>query len=279
MPRQLTVKDVHAEVERRVLAAAPPLESVPRNAGVPLVRAQAEGSAAVDVFLYDFIGGWFGLTAAQLVAELQPHQGRALRVHINSPGGDVFDGLAIYNTLVQWAGEVETVIEGLAGSIAGVIALAGSPVSMAPASFFMIHEPEGAAAGNAARMRRLAALLDKSTGVLAEVYRGKSGAPLMDVRAWMAAETWYTAEEARAAGFVDAVLDAEPEAVAAAVSFDLSAFAHVPAALAAPRRAERPKPPPPVPPGPPAPVPSALAAPVRERFAALARSLNYLVGA
>jgi ATP-dependent protease ClpP protease subunit len=263
----VSAHEVAEEVERRT---ARPVQHVAANSGHPLLRAQA-AEATADLYLYDAIGGFFGLSAAQVVAELRELEAARLRVHINSPGGDVFDGLAIFNSLTQWPGEVETVVEGLAGSIAGIIALAGRTVSMAPASFLMIHEPHGVAVGNAARMRHLGALLDKASGVLADVYAAKSGAPLADVRSWMAAETWYTAPEAVAAGLADAIL-AEPVAGApeALAAFDLSGLAHVPAQLAAPT--PRPKPRPPAPP--PRPTP----APARARAALLAQSLGYLVG-
>jgi ATP-dependent protease ClpP protease subunit len=236
-----------------------PAAEAPRVA----LRAEADGESA-DLYLYDSIGGWFGLNAAQVIAELRQLQAARLRVHINSPGGDVFDGLAIYNTLKSWDGEVETLVEGLAASIAGVIALAGRTVTMAPASFFMIHEPHGLAIGGAARMRHLADLLDQTGGLLADIYAAKTGAPRADVRGWMGAETWYTAAEAAAAGFADALLEADPapEPARAAASFDLSLFQHVPVALARPA-ASRPTP---------------MPARARERAATLARSFRYLVG-
>jgi ATP-dependent Clp protease protease subunit len=167
---------------------------------------------------------------------------------------------------------VETVIDGLAGSIASIIALAGAPVTMAPAAFYMVHEPHGVAMGPATRMRHLAGLLDKASRVLADVYVDRSSAGIRQVQEWMHDETWFTAQEALDAGFVDELLDDDPEAVAAAAQFDLSSYTRVPSQLAA--RAAVP-PPPPAAPSPAATAPPARA---RERAALLSQSLGYLVG-
>jgi ATP-dependent protease ClpP protease subunit len=254
--------DLHAEVTGRALA----MMSDAQTARVCL-RAEASASSA-DLYLYDSIGGWFGVPAAAIVTALADLKGRDLRVHINSPGGDVFDGLAIYNALHEYDGNVQTIVEGLAGSIAGVIALAGETMTMAKASFYMIHDPHGVAIGGAARMRHLATLLDKTGVLLADIYAAKAKAPVATVREWMAAETWYTAEEAQAAGFADALID-EVEAApveARAAREVLAQFQHVPAGVETPRAPT---------PAAPAPRPSPRA---RDRAAALAQSFGYLVG-
>ncbi len=255
-----------------LLAAAAALERgpAPRLQPPPPVELRAQADDSADLYLYDIIGGWFGINAGQVVTELRSLRASTLRVHINSPGGDVFDGLAIYNALKRWAGgTVETLVEGLAGSIAGVIALAGRTVTMAPASFFMIHDPHGVAIGGAERMRHMAGLLDQTGSLLADVYAEKTGAPLAEVRTWMRKETWYTAAEALTAGFADALLEADPVEARAAAAFDLSAYAHVPAALARPTPSK-----PPASIRPPRPRP----APAREQAAALAHSFGHLVG-
>jgi ATP-dependent protease ClpP protease subunit len=265
MTTRLRATALQDEVNRRAGAAVP-------DAHTARVVLRAEASApSADLYLYDAIGGFFGIPAAAIVATLQELKGTPLRVHINSPGGDVFDGLAIYNALRGYPGAVDTIVEGLAGSIAGVIALAGSSVTMAKASFYMIHEPHGIAVGGAPRMRHLAALLDKTGDLLADVYARKCDAPLEDVRAWMRAETWFTAEEALASGFADRMIeDAEAAPVEARTASEvLAQFQHVPATLGeAPRPKPAPKPTPV-----PRPAPRA-----RERAAALAQSFGYLVG-
>jgi ATP-dependent protease ClpP protease subunit len=199
------------------------------------VRAQADGGG--DLYLYDSIGGPFStVTAERVVAQLQAVRGARVRVHLNSPGGDVFDGLAIYNTLRQHPGGVDVYVEGLAASIASVIALAGQSLVMSAASMLMVHEPHAVVIGDAHDMRHMAALLDKTTGVLVDVY-GRRVADREQVRRWLHAETWLTAREAFDHGLADAIDDTPlpADALAARAGFDLSAYRRPPVlAVAAP---------------------------------------------
>ncbi len=199
-----------------------------------VVRNDAGGPTRVDI--YDEIGwgGWFseGVNAADFVKLLASIEGD-LEVHINSPGGDVFEGLAIYNSLAQRAGGVVTVVDGLAASAASFIAQAGKTRVIAPGAMMMIHEASGLCMGNAADMRELAELLDKVSANIAGLYAEHGGA----VDAWRAAmktETWYTAEEAVAAGLADSLAERPTSgALAAAAKFDLSAYLHAPRLTAA----------------------------------------------
>ena len=198
-----------------------------------IVRNDA-GPTRVDI--YDEIGGhWLfgGVSAADFAAQLAEITGD-LEVHINSPGGDVFDGLAIYNSLAQRPGAVTTIVDGLAASAASFIAQAGKSRVIAPGAMMMIHDASGVCIGDAGDMRELAGLLDKVSGNLADIYGAHSG------KAWgwreaMQAETWYTAQEAVDAGLADrlAARPAGPDALAAAARFDLSVYARVPARLRA----------------------------------------------
>lgn len=194
----------------------------------PTVRCAA-GEVA-DVYLYGDIG-WPGISPESVLDGLRHAEGLPLRVHINSRGGDAFDGLAIYNTLRSYAAPVETIVEGLAASAASIIAMAGEPLRMARASLLMVHEPWGVVMGTAADMLDLAAVLEKAGGVLADVYAEKSGASRKRVREWMAAETWFTADEAEAAKLTDGTVDERADALAARSRFDLSAYRNTPAAL------------------------------------------------
>lgn len=181
--------------------AAPP--SVPR---VTLTADAATGTA--DLELFGPIGGWFGKNAQEVVDEIRALQNvTTLRVHINSLGGDVFEGFAIYNSLREFPGRVETIIKGVAASIASVIALAGKDgvTVMAPA-MVMIHDPRALAYGGSDDMRAMAKLLDKAANVIADVYTARTKQPKATVRAWMAEETWFEPEEAKAEGFVDTVI-------------------------------------------------------------------------
>lgn len=189
------------------------------------------GTGPTRIDIYDEIGGggWFneGVSAIDFVAQLAAIQGD-LVVHINSPGGDVFDGLAIYNSLAQRPGNVTTVVDGLAASAASFIAMAGKTRMVCPGAMFMIHEAAGLCMGNAADMRELADLLDKVSDNLAGIYAERSGR----ADGWrdaMKKETWYTADEAVAAGLAHRVAERpEQAALAAAARFDLSAYLHPP---------------------------------------------------
>lgn len=196
-------------------------------------RIRAEGGVTrVDV--YDDIGegGWFseGLTAKSFASQLSGVKG-ALDVHINSAGGDVFDGIAIGNAIRDHKGFKKTVVDGLAASIASVIAQAGDERVVQPGSMLMIHDAFGLAVGNAAEMAAMAATLDKVSDNIADVYASRSGrGSAASWREAMKAETWYTADEAAAAGLADRVGDGEAQLPA---GLDLAAFTAVPGRIAA----------------------------------------------
>ena len=192
-----------------------------------LVRAQDD---AVELLIYDEIG-FFGITAKQVTDALARIQADTIHLRINSPGGDVFDGVAIHNALRAHPAKVVTHIDGLAASIASVIALAGDEVRIAPNAFFMIHNPWGVTIGDAIIHRKMADTLDKiADGSIASTYRAKTGADAETVETWMDDETWFNAREAKKAGFVDVVEEAAP-AEARALPFDLSIYQHVPDGL------------------------------------------------
>ena len=209
------------------------------------VKASADGQSA-DVYLYDAIGGWLGISAQQFSEQLAEITAPTINLHINSPGGDVFDGTAIYNAIQQHDSDVIVHVDGVAASIASIIALAGKEVRMGEGSYFMIHNPWSLAIGDAADLRETADLLDKVGGQLAAIYARQTGMKLADVQSAMDAETWYTAEEAVENGFADSVTvppDDDAKAARDALAlFDLSTYEHVPdqlAALAGQKRGRR----------------------------------------
>lgn len=182
-----------------------------------------------DIWLYDDIGGW-GVDVAQFVADLQAITARSINLRINSPGGDAFGGIAIGNAMVAHPAHVTVHVDGLAASAASVIAvMAGNRVVMGRNSQLMIHNASCECWGEAGDLRQMADLLDKVSGSIASAYHDRAGGDLADWVAAMAAETWYTADEAVAAGLADEVApltprDArEPDPVAA---WDLSVFRH-----------------------------------------------------
>jgi ATP-dependent protease ClpP protease subunit len=158
-----------------------------------------------EVLLYDEIGG-FGVSAAQFISELQqvPKENRlVLRIH--SPGGSVLDGNAIFTALRNWPGGVTTHIDGLAASMASVIAIAGDPVQMSGNGILMVHRVSAGASGNADDLRKMADVADKIEETVIKAYVGKTGLSRKRITALMDEETWMTASEALGLGFIDEI--------------------------------------------------------------------------
>lgn len=198
------------------------------------IVSQAKDDEA-EIVLYDEISDW-GVTAEGFRQELEAITAKTIHLRINSPGGSVFDAMAMFNSLRAHPAHVVSHIDGLAASAATVVALGGNEVRIAANAFFMIHDPWLWTAGNAAQLRKDADLLDKLGGSIVDTYAAKTEATVADVKAWMEAETWFTAAEAVDAGFADALDTTEEEddlAAAAAALFDLSIYSHVPDALRA----------------------------------------------
>jgi ATP-dependent Clp endopeptidase proteolytic subunit ClpP len=163
-----------------------------------------------EIYIYDEIG-YYGVTAADFVAELNAVNAGRITLRINSPGGDVFDGLAILNALRQHAAIVDVVIDGIAASAASFIAMAGNTVLMSPQSMMMIHDGSGLCMGNANDMREMADLLDKTSDNIAAVYAKRTGKSKEEWREAMLAETWYSDEEAVQAGLADGIVGVEQD--------------------------------------------------------------------
>ena len=188
------------------------------------IRARASGA---EVLIYDEIGA-YGVTAKGFLAELGAMANdAAIDLRLNSPGGSVFDAVAIFNALKRHSGEITVWIDGIAASAASYIAMAGDSVVMPQNAFLMIHDPSGLVVGTAEDMRSTAEALDKVKGSLIQGYAAKSGKPDGEIAALMAAETWLDAEEALALGLIDRI--AEPVKLAA--SFDIARFRNAPAEL------------------------------------------------
>ena len=185
-----------------------------------------------EISIFDEIG-MYGVSAKQFITDLKsiPATDRIV-LKIHSPGGEVFDGNAIFNAL-QRRGNVEVQIEGLAASMATVISLAGMPVKMAANGFYMIHNPWGVAMGDAAELRDQAVLLDKIRSNMVGAYAAKSGQSAEQIQEWMDSETWFTAEEALSAGFVDEITDTLSLAASSNKFARMAKFKNAPANLTA----------------------------------------------
>jgi ATP-dependent Clp protease, protease subunit len=180
-------------------------------------------SDRAEIVIYDRIGESLfaeGVTAKALVAELAALDVAHIDVRLNSPGGSVWDGLGIYNALRMHPATVHTHIDGLAASAASLIAIAGDRVHMAGNALLMIHNPYAMADGGADDMRAAAAMLDRITTALVDAYSARTGTAPDTIRAAMDAETWYSADEAFAAGFVDEITGR----LSAAASFDFAPY-------------------------------------------------------
>jgi ATP-dependent protease ClpP protease subunit len=171
-------------------------------------------SGEVELSLYDEIGS-FGIGAKQFIAELKEYKGQHVHLRINSPGGEIVEGSAIYNALTRHEGGLTVHIDALAASMASVIAMSGNPVYMADNALLMIHNPWTLAAGEAKDLRKQADLLDTMKSNLIRAYQKKSGMEEKAIAKLMDEETWLDAVEAVALGFVDAIEDGIPAAASA----------------------------------------------------------------
>lgn len=188
------------------------------------IRARGTGA---EVAIYDEIGA-YGVSAKGFLAELGAlPEGTPVDLRLNSPGGSVFDAVAIHNALKRQEGPVTVWIDGIAASAASYIAMAGDEIVMPENAFLMIHDPAGLVMGTAEDMRAMAEALDKVKGSLVSGYAAKSGRTPEEVSALMAAETWFDASDAVAQGFADRLID--PVRIAA--NFDIGRFRNAPPVL------------------------------------------------
>ena len=195
----------------------------------PSIRAEAAGDVG-HVYVYDVIDSYWGASAKALVEALAGMGGKEVHLHINSPGGDVFEARAMVSAVRAYSGKVVAYVDGLAASAATYLALAGAQTHIAEGGMFMVHNSWTLAWGNKSELRDTADLLDKIDGTIAADYARKTGATAEQIVAWMDAETWFTAAEALDARFVDSVITAPPAEgnQASAGRWNLSAYAHAP---------------------------------------------------
>lgn len=167
-----------------------------------------------EILLYSEIGGgggFFadpGIGAEDFARDLKAlGKVKTINCRINSPGGQVFEGMTIYNLLAAHPAQVVVHVDGLAASIASVIAMAGNKINIADNAMMMIHDAWGVGFGTADEIRKTADVLDSITSTIAATYAKRSKADPAKIRSMMAAETWMTAKEAKDCGLVDNVVD------------------------------------------------------------------------
>ena len=175
-----------------------------------------------DVYIFDEIGA-FGMNAQSFIDEIKGFKDSPLNLHINCVGGDVFEGMAIYNILKKRTAETTVYIEGIAASMGSVIALAADKVVMAENSLFMIHNAWGGAMGESKELKKTANLLEKISNEIADIYIKKTNLPYDKVKEMMDEETWLNADEALELGFIDSISDA----IKVAAKYDVSKFKNI----------------------------------------------------
>ena len=207
-----------------------------------ILEPDTTGDGAVSLYLYDPIdsyGGYWGVSAKEFGEALDalPEDISEIRLYINSPGGEVWDAMAIVNQLRRHPARVVAIVDGIAASAASVIAVTADETVMGVGSQMMIHDAWNIAIGDEADMLSMADRLGKSSDALAQIYAQKAGGAVEEWRDVMRAETWFYGAEAVAAGLADRAEGGEPASDdARAQVFDLSIFKH-------PGRGSAPKPP------------------------------------
>ena len=197
----------------------------PANSGLRIVNAKDSNEATV--YVYDVIDSFWGVNAQEFAKSIAGLDVERLHIRINSPGGDVFDAMAMATALRAHGAHVVSHIDGLAASAASYLAMAADEVRMSDGAHLMIHHAWTLAYGSAEDFRKTANTLDKIDESIINEYLKRTSAARDQVVAWMDEETWFSAAEAKEHEFVDEVDGEAP----VSNSFDLSVFNRVPAGL------------------------------------------------
>ena len=214
-----------APVVQNITANIPPLDAF--KPGWYAVNRTKEPDGEAEVTIYDVIGGW-GISAQQFVNDLKAIEATRIHLRLNTPGGEIFDGTAIHNALVEHPAEIIVHVDGVAASAGSFIAMSGDEIRMADNAYMMIHNARGGVMGEADDMRRYADLLEKMNGVIAGMYERKTGKPRKHWQALMDDETWFTAEEAKAQGLADVVESPTKKASGVKAAFDFKIYNKIP---------------------------------------------------
>jgi ATP-dependent protease ClpP protease subunit len=219
-PEQIAALTERVRVQSETMSARAFTRPLPAGMVAPSEKltmraatAADDGSGATQVYLYDYIGGWDGVKAADVVLMLAGIEG-PIDLHINSGGGSIFEGAAIYNAFLNYdrtRGAVTSYIDGVAASAASFIALAGREVVCEATATVMVHDGSGGAIGTADTLREVADLLDMLSNTIAAIYARKAGGTAAEWRAVMQdGDTWYDASAALSAKLVDRVANGDP---------------------------------------------------------------------
>lgn len=182
----------------------------PTEMGPGVLRLAADKEESAELFIYGDIGGWWnGVQADQFAQDVSALDVETINVRLNSPGGLVFDGVAIYNALAMHKARVIVHIDGIAASIASIIAMAGDEIRIAEGAHVMIHKPWSFAMGDAEVMRKEAQVLDDLEAGLLDIYAARTGNDLDQLQTWLSAETWFRGQKAVDEGFADVMVPAK----------------------------------------------------------------------
>lgn len=189
------------------------IDSSAHGCSIPLVGFSAKTDRFLnntDLYIYDVIGGYYGIDAGMAASALGDIKTDTITVAINSPGGNAFDGIAICNLLKSHPAKIIVRVDGLAASAASIIAMAGDEIRMYDSSMLMIHNPFAFTEGNASDLRVVADALDKMTDGMINIYANKTGLSPAAVTAMMDKVTWFRGQEAVSAGFATNLIDGNP---------------------------------------------------------------------
>lgn len=182
------------------------------------VRVNADtGAGEAEILIYGDIGyGWYdeGITGETISNQISDLDVETINVRINSGGGLVFEGLAIYQTLARHSANIIVHIDGIAASIASIIAMAGDEIRISEGANLMIHKPWSGVWGDAVALRKEADVLDQLEAGLINIYAARSGAKRADLEAWVGAETWFLGQQAVDAGLADVMVPAKKKKAA-----------------------------------------------------------------
>ncbi|MDO8683115.1 MAG: Clp protease ClpP [Armatimonadota bacterium] len=190
-----------------------------------IIYNEADPEDVAEIFIYDEIG-YFGCSAQDFAAALTQIKAKTINVRLNSPGGSVFDGMAIYRALERHSAQVIMHVDGWAASIASVIMCAGDVINIAENAYVMIHQPWSFAMGTAEDMRAEADVLDGLQESIEGIYVDRTAGDVKEIHKWVMAETWFKGKEAVDAGFADNVIPNKKKPAPAA-KFDTEFFASI----------------------------------------------------
>ncbi|MFJ5159453.1 head maturation protease, ClpP-related [Pantoea sp. NPDC088449] len=207
----MTVKSLPAAPEGRPFARENrnlPSSAMDRwNGGIKAAKSDENSISVFDVIGVDWYGD--GVTASRIAAALRSIGGADVTVNINSPGGDMFEGLAIYNLLREYEGKVTVKVLGLAASAASIIAMAGDEVQIGRGAFLMIHNCWVYAMGNRHDLQQIAADMVPFDKAMNDIYGARTGLDTATIDAMMDAETYIGGSDAVDKGFADRLLSAD----------------------------------------------------------------------